>query len=283
MSREQYEEHSERDQQTVPLAVYHFENVKIPLHWHRELELIQTFASGTIELEGERHFYREGDILCVNKEMLHRTQEPMERAELLVFDLRILLSPLMQQDASLFLNRLEAGGLLLPVRIGREHRFYPEIWDCLEKAIDLVREKADGWELQFQIQMLQMMEWFQKGEYLQENKVRSHSLNVYAVKESINFMKQHYGRQLTIKQLAEQAALSPAHYIRVFQRCTGQTPFVFLNEIRLHEAAVCLRRGMTVTETAMEVGIPNISYFIRLFRMKFAQTPKQYQLSHTRQ
>ena len=96
-------------------------------------------------------------------------------------------------------------------------------------------------------------------------------------------MKQHYGRQLTIKQLAEQAALSPAHYIRVFQRCTGQTPFVFLNEIRLHEAAVCLRRGMTVTETAMEVGIPNISYFIRLFRMKFAQTPKQYQLSHTRQ
>ena len=49
--REQYQEHSERDYLSVPLATYHFEQVTIPLHWHREVELILPQEAGELELE----------------------------------------------------------------------------------------------------------------------------------------------------------------------------------------------------------------------------------------
>ena len=96
ISRQQYEEHSERDFLTVPLASYHFDEVTIPLHWHREVELILTETAGSIELEGQSCPYSAGDILCINKGILHRTSEPMGKADPLVFDLRILLSPLLE-------------------------------------------------------------------------------------------------------------------------------------------------------------------------------------------
>ena len=142
-----------------------------------------------------------------------------------------------------------------------------------------MRNRPENWEMDFQMELLHFLKVFWKSGRLLETGVRPYSSQTAAVKESITFMKRWYSQEITIRRLAEQAALSPSHYIRVFRRYTGQTPFAFLNDIRLEEAAACLRRGMTVTETAMQSGIPNISYFIRLFRAKFGQTPKQYQIS----
>ncbi len=279
ISRQQYEEHSERDFLTVPLASYHFDEVTIPLHWHREVELILTETAGSIELEGQSCPYSAGDILCINKGILHRTSEPMGKADLLVFDLRILLSPLLEQDESLFINQLEKGRLLLPVRIGRSEAGYSELSQNLMECISCLHTKEPRWELRIQTGLLRLLELFWTNGYWMKTAVRPYNPQAGAVKESITFMKRHFGRELTIRQLAEQAALSPSHYIRVFRLYTGQTPVAFLNDLRLEKAAACLRQGMTVTETAMQVGISNISYFIRLFCKKYGQTPKQYQLS----
>ena len=279
VSRQQYEEHSERDFLAVPLASYHFDEVLIPLHWHRELELIQTETAGSIELEGQSCPYSAGDILCVNRGILHRTSEPMGKADLLVFHLRILLSPLLEQDASLFLNQLEKGSLLLPVRIGRSEAGYSDLSRGLMDCISCIGTKEPGWELRIQTGLLHLLELFWKNGHLAKTVIRPYNPQAGAVKESITFMNRHFGQDLTIRQLSEQAALSPSHYIRVFRLYTGQTPFAFLNDLRLEKAVACLRQGMTVTETAMQVGISNISYFIRLFCKKYGQTPKQYQLS----
>ena len=45
--------------------------------------------------------------------------------------------------------------------------------------------------------------------------------------------------------------------------------------------SVTITEGMTVSETALHVGLGNLSYFIRLFRQRYGQTPKQYQLGLT--
>lgn len=94
-------------------------------------------------------------------------------------------------------------------------------------------------------------------------------------------MRRNFDQPLSVPELAAQAALSPSHYLRVFRRYTGQTPLAFLTDIRLEEAALLLRQGGTVTETALRVGIPHVSHFIRQFRLRYGQTPKQYQLGHS--
>ena len=103
--REQYQEHSERDYLSVPLATYHFEQVTIPLHWHREVELILPQEAGELELEGQLHPYGPQELLCVNQGVLHRTWAPIPLADLLVVDLDSLLSPLLRQEGGSFLTR----------------------------------------------------------------------------------------------------------------------------------------------------------------------------------
>lgn len=278
IAREQYEEHSERDYLSVPLATYHFEQVTIPLHWHREVELILPEQAGELELEGQLMPYGPGELLCVNKGVLHRTWAPIPRADLLVVDLQALLSPLLRQDGGSFLCRLEEGGLILPARLGTGAPGFGEMAESFWACVGLVREKPPGWELGVQLRLLGLLEAYRANGHLLETGARARNPQSEAVKESIAYMRRSLGQDLTLEGLAEQAALSPSHYIRVFRHYTGQTPFGFLQDLRLREAAHCLRQGMTVSETALRVGVPNLSYFIRLFREKYGSTPKQYQL-----
>ena len=279
MLRDQYEEHSERDLLWAPLATYHFQRTIIPLHWHREVELILPQCSGRLELEGQFCPFEAGELLCVNKGILHRTREPI-RADLLVLDLRILLSPLLRQEEGLFLNRLEEGTLTFPFRVGKNHSGYQDILAAFWQCVKLLDEKSPGWELPMQKGLLTLLGCYQDNGLLVETG-QSRNPQAEAVKSSIAYMRAHFSSDLTLQQLAEQAALSPSHYIRVFRRCTGQTPFAFLNDLRMEEAARYLEQAMTVSETAQRVGVPNLSYFIRLFRKRFGRTPKQYQLEQT--
>ncbi|CCX37939.1 putative uncharacterized protein [Clostridium sp. CAG:1013] len=281
--REQYEEHSERDFLPTPLATYHFETVVVPLHWHREVEWMYTQKAGLIEIEGQNYQYEPGDVVCVNRELLHRTtqENPVLLADLLVLDLNILVSPLLGQERGLFLNRLNEGSLLFPLRLGKEASGHSETVRAFEKCVALIRAKEPGWEFSLERELLTMLEAYWQNGHLLETKTFPSNAQTQAVKESIAFMRRSLGQDLTLRQLADQAALSPSHYIRVFRRYTGQTPFAFLNDLRIEEAARCLRQAMTVSETAQRVGVPNLSYFIRLFREKYGKTPKQYQLEQT--
>lgn len=278
--REQYEEHSERDRLSVPIATYHLKQTAIPPHWHREIELIQPNSPGIIELEGARLPFSANDLLCINKGVLHRTSSPLDEADLLVLDLRILLSPLLAQDEACFLNRLEAGQMLLPDHVSLVGKGGTEIMETFQKCICQIQKKKAGWELYTQTDLLHLLELLWKYGYLIETGIHSVNTQSAVVKESILFMRYHAGEHLDIEQLAKNAALSPSHYIRAFRRYTGQTPIAFLNDIRLEQAVNLLQQGKNVTDTALQVGISNINYFIRLFRRKYGQTPKQYQLSH---
>ena len=125
--REQYQEHSERDYLSVPLATYHFEQVTIPLHWHREVELILPQEAGELELEGQLHPYGPQELLCVNQGVLHRTWAPIPLADLLVVDLDSLLSPLLRQEGGSFLTRLAEGSVVFPLGVGRDTPAYGEL------------------------------------------------------------------------------------------------------------------------------------------------------------
>ncbi len=147
--REQYQEHSERDYLSVPLATYHFEQVTIPLHWHREVELILPQEAGELELEGQLHPYGPQELLCVNQGVLHRTWAPIPLADLLVVDLDSLLSPLLRQEGGSFLTRLAEGSLVFPLGVGRDTPAYGELAASFRACVGLVREKPPGWELPY--------------------------------------------------------------------------------------------------------------------------------------
>ena len=84
---------------------------------------------------------------------------------------------------------------------------------------------------------------------------------------------------LTLAELARDAAMSPYHFLRTFRQVTGLTPHQFILRLRLHRAAVRLRRSDEAVSTiAFDVGFNDLSTFNRRFRRLMGENPGSYRL-----
>jgi AraC-like DNA-binding protein len=87
-------------------------------------------------------------------------------------------------------------------------------------------------------------------------------------------------QQLSIKQIAREARISPFHFIRQFEALFGLTPHQFRIQSRLNQAKRLLATGQfSVTEVCMEVGFSSLGSFSDLFARRVGTTPSAYQRS----
>lgn len=85
---------------------------------------------------------------------------------------------------------------------------------------------------------------------------------------------------ISVDELAVLAARSTSSFKRDFKRIYSDTPGRWLRMTRLNNARTLLAGGYTsVTEVGIRSGFSDTSAFIRAFRRRFGETPKQFQLS----
>ena len=86
--------------------------------------------------------------------------------------------------------------------------------------------------------------------------------------------------ELALSDLADSAGLSPFHFLRLFKRETGVTPYRFLVQTRIRRAVDLLRdTSRPVTEIAFDVGFTDLSNFINAFRREVGVAPRHYRQS----
>jgi AraC-like DNA-binding protein len=94
----------------------------------------------------------------------------------------------------------------------------------------------------------------------------------------VDFIKKNIRENLTLEQLASQACMSKAHFVRTFKQELGQTPMEFILCERLKLARYYLQiGGFQVKEVAVMSGFNSIGYFIRAFKQEYGATPKSFQ------
>lgn len=94
------------------------------------------------------------------------------------------------------------------------------------------------------------------------------------------FMEKNFDKPLKIEDYAYLTGRSLSTFRRDFKTFYNITPQKWLKEKRLDKAITILQeKEITVTDLAFEVGYENISYFIKEFKNKVGQSPKQYILS----
>ena len=82
---------------------------------------------------------------------------------------------------------------------------------------------------------------------------------------------------LTLEALAEEATLSPFHFLRTFEQVTGVTPHQYVRRSRLREAATrLLTVRAKVLDIALECGFDDVSTFNRAFRAEFGVSPRHF-------
>lgn len=86
-----------------------------------------------------------------------------------------------------------------------------------------------------------------------------------------------HGARLSLEELAAEAAVSPFHFLRIFERVVGVTPGQYMLRTRLHHAAVKLRRCEdSIAAVALDCGFEDVSTFNRQFRRTTGFTPRAY-------
>ena len=100
------------------------------------------------------------------------------------------------------------------------------------------------------------------------------------VVEAIRLVESDAARPVRLQDLAARAGMSKYHFLRVFRRLTGMTPYQYLLSARMRRAALDLASSRRpVLAIALDSGFGDLSTFNHRFRAAFGATPTQYRAS----
>jgi AraC-like DNA-binding protein/mannose-6-phosphate isomerase-like protein (cupin superfamily) len=100
------------------------------------------------------------------------------------------------------------------------------------------------------------------------------------IRQSIEFLRQNYDRDIRVGDVAAAVNLHPGYLQRIFKRSTGRTLVEALTEIRIDKAKMLLKRtDIPVTDIYDYVGIGSRQYFHALFRKHVRMTPLEFRRS----
>lgn len=91
------------------------------------------------------------------------------------------------------------------------------------------------------------------------------------------FIREHLSQELSIRKLAAQAGVSPAHFRRLFQSAMGMPPHRYVMHARLeHARDLLMQTDLPILHIALECGFSTQSYLTAAFKAAHATTPAEY-------
>jgi len=106
---------------------------------------------------------------------------------------------------------------------------------------------------------------------------RISSRDARRVSRALRYIEANSAEPLDLDRLAAVAAASKFHFLRVFRRAVGLTPYQFLLTTRLRHAAVRLLSGPEpVSAIAYDTGFGDLSTFNAAFRERFGAAPQAF-------
>lgn len=100
------------------------------------------------------------------------------------------------------------------------------------------------------------------------------------IRKAVVYLNDHISEDVSIERLAAIANYSPAQFRRLFTRLMGQSPSVYIANVRINNAKALLKTtDKRISDIAVEVGFFDHSHFIRTFRKLVGVTPAEYRKS----
>jgi AraC-like DNA-binding protein len=95
--------------------------------------------------------------------------------------------------------------------------------------------------------------------------------------ETALWIDAHSQHEIDLEQAAEQAGISPFHFLRLFSGVLGVTPHQYLVRTRLRHAAQLLAdEERSITDIAYDVGFGDLSNFVRTFHRAAGVSPLKF-------
>jgi len=119
----------------------------------------------------------------------------------------------------------------------------------------------------------------QAKDMLNENRIKETARE--DIKRLLEFMKENYAKDISLKIAADIINMSESYLSFIFKKETGTVFTDYLNNLRVDKAAHYLMNSqMPIYEIAMEVGYENINYFGRIFKKLKGVSPQKYRAQY---
>ena len=267
-----------------PFSIYHIENAgrsfQIPVHWHDELEIIYV-KSGllTVSISGESYIGKAGDAFVVSPGNLRLMGSQTGTVDYFTFLFPLKYISFRTDDMldDKLLEPLNNGQLMISPRVKDSAK------ELCEQLIDIYMADNDETEskitaqIKTKIILLQfILEMWRKG-FVIENDTSGRNI---VEKEMVSYIQQNFTGKISLKEFGKQFHLSEKYISRYFKEHFHITLSQYITYLRLENAKQLLQdTDLSVTETAMQSGYQNVSYFIRSFKKTYGISPLKYRNS----
>ncbi|WP_459478580.1 AraC family transcriptional regulator [Clostridium saccharoperbutylacetonicum] len=251
-------------------------------HWHEEIEIV-FIKKGTAQFRVDLDSYvlKEGDILIIKPFSLH-SMNPINRMycswNVMVFDLSMLNSAitdgcLIQYFAPILNNEHQ-----LPLIIDKESSGYLELSKCLEEIFKCFNSKKAAFELKLKSFLFYFFSLLYESDLIIKKKgVPLTNETTRKIKIILNYIHENYMNDISIIDVSNSCNLSQYYFMKFFKKNLGITCTEYINVYRLDIASKLLNTtDKSITEISYETGFNSVSYFNKLFKVKFKVTPKEF-------
>lgn len=252
-------------------------------HWHQICEMLFVHeGKGTIIVNSKAYEIRRGLLFFFQPFQLHKVyanvseETPYVRSTV-HFDpyaFQELLRPYVSRH-SLFLKLWKGSEGLSMVDMGSAVDYVERVFELYDHT---VTSEPSGYEEDTQLMMLQMMNGISRALQGKPELINQEAVRPMSHTEAImQWVEEHYTEDVQLEDIAEALHLSKFYVSRLFLSETGAGIPQYLTARRMKQACRLLENtSLPVERIGEQIGIPNPSYFIRIFKKAMGITPLQY-------
>lgn len=293
MRRETLRENRIHGNPSFPVSVYPDVeqlngNCVLDCHWHDEMEFVLVRSGSALFQTDMQHTeVKAGEALFVNSGTLHAGYLHHDDHcvfSAIVFDLKMLLSPVPDVIQQRFIEPVLHKALLPPVHIKGTEAWEREVLESLDKILRDHETCHPAKEISTKAQLYAVFASMYPhmtsaaGEQPEANTGLS---KVERIKMAIGYIHEHYQEPVRLKSIADRAGMSEGHFCRFFKQMVQKSPIEYMNHYRVQKASLLLEQtDRKVVDIALEVGFDNLSYFIATFKKWNGVTPSRYRKEH---
>ncbi len=104
-----------------------------------------------------------------------------------------------------------------------------------------------------------------------------------AIEDTKHIIENHYDQKMPLDELASMVGVSRFHLNRLFKNRTGNTPRMYLEEVRVKKAKeLLLTTTLNCTEVGYQIGYQSTSSFYNAFKRSTGLSPSQFQANYVK-
>ena len=151
--------------------------------------------------------------------------------------------------------------------------------NIINKLIEEIKFEKKGNQLMFEslnnhivIELLRNLD-----NNFNDSKISKYRTDKKSIKNAINYIYSNYNKDFSLEEIAASVNYSPYHFLRIFKKETGQTPFQYLLDVKINKAKEKLYdANRTISQVWYASGFNNRSHFSVIFKTKTGNSPSQF-------